>query len=556
MNETIGVKGGKNDRRRTIKIKEAKKKKIQEQDEELKQLEKEVGKQQVFTLIKALPIAVVGGAFKTMYDTAVGVKKIDKENANSNWRIKEYDTDNTTLQHGEDSNGKKVVVNSNGEKVVVSIDEKKSILDDILIVPKSKIVKSDGLSTDTNNIEELDDNKKEDKNNIDIKESPITNNSSSNNIVGVNSDYDNLIDSINIYTGDNLSEASKETLQKLKAKKILSEYDRQLKDVRYELRKLIFDYNVLADASNEVVLSEDAQIILDKLSDIINRIEILKDKIKITDLDKYDDNYIYTLVEGYLAEFKDQKLVKEIKDSPLYILISQKLDEIDSKKDDLNKKVDEKKEKLEEKEEKFDKLKEKYYNVERFSKEIIEFQKEQEALLRSIQEKVRNATSIEEKVKVEVEVMNRQSIRALRLLTLQMMLPGARMAAGITATTASYLYFIRNIARPKTVTNKYKVISVIDYSDEINNNIDLLDDAKGNLGKTSSQIEKMIKMINEEYSDYFDVVPECEELLNNLKRIKSNIDEKEYEMEKIKEQQLLLLEQNNKKVKARGEYKM
>ena len=76
------------------------------------------------------------------------------------------------------------------------------------------------------------------------------------------------------------------------------------------------------------------------------------------------------------------------------------------------------------------------------------------------------------------------------------------------------------------------------------------------LGRTSSQIDKMISMINTEYSDYFGVIPECDELLSNLKKIKNDIEEKEYEMEKVKEQQRLLLEKNNAKVLKRGEYTM
>ena len=134
MNETIGVKGGKNDRRRTIKIKEAQKKKLNEyvEEQKIKELEKEVRKQQVFTLLKTLPIAIAGGTFKTLYDTAVG-KPIDKEEVNSKWRIKEYDSDVSTLQHGEKPREKKIIVTPTGEKVVVYIDDdqKKSIFEDI-----------------------------------------------------------------------------------------------------------------------------------------------------------------------------------------------------------------------------------------------------------------------------------------------------------------------------------------------------------------------------------------------------------------------------------------
>lgn len=569
MNETIGVKGGKNDRRRSIKIKEAKKKKIevQEKDRELLELEKEVKKQQAFTLIKTLPIAVVGGTFKMFYDTAVGKGPSNKEEYNSNWKIKEYDSDNSTLQHGEKPKERKVVLTPDGQKVVVYIDagdDKKNILEDILILPKPEDVKIDEIPKTNENdvIEVLDDKKNNDKrkfvtSNINISSNISTNNSSNNDTIrnGFGGVGDVVVDNSSIDYSD-LSNVSSETLSKLKARKILDVYEKQLKDVRYELRHLVFDYNALIDAEDDIVLSSDAQIILDRLSDIISKIDELKKKIKIDNLDRYDDNYIYTLIEGYLDEFKNQQAVSGLKDSPLYLLISEKLDELDSKKNDLNKRVEQKKESLEEKEEVFEELRKKYSKLDRFNQEMYKFQAEQEELLKELHEKVRTAESVEEKIRYEVQYMNRQSRRTLRLLTLQMMFPGPRIARGLATTAASYLYFMNNIVRPRTVAKKYRVVKVIDYSSDIKNNISLVDDAMKTLGKTSSQIDKMISMINTEYSDYFGVIPECDELLSNLKKIKNDIEEKEYEMEKVKEQQRLLLEKNNAKVLKRGEYTM
>lgn len=565
MNETIGVKGGHNDRRRTIKIKESKKKKIKEteKDKELLELEQKVKKQQTITLIKTLPIALAGGTFKVLYDTATGKDPIDKEEYNSKWKVKEYDSDHTTLQHGEKPNEREVVVTPTGQKVVVYVDKdnKKNILEDILILPEPENVKGEGF-------EPVDDNKIEllDENSDNKKKKPVSETvNSSNENKKTDNFKKNSIDEIFVSGGysltdnmdfDSLSDVSKETLGKLKAKKILDVYEKQLKDVRYELRQLIFDYNALVKANDEAVLSSDAQIILDRLSDIISKIESLRDKIKIEDFDKYDDNYIYTLIEGYLAEFKDHKLVSELKDSPLYILISKKLDELDSKKTNLNKKVDEKKDELALKEEKFDELKEKYSKLDRFNKELVDFQREQEVLLKELREKVRTAESVEEKIRYEVQAMSAQSRRTLRLLTLQMMFPGPRIARGLAATTASYLYFVNNIIRPKTVARRYRTVKVIDYSKEIKSNISLLDDAINTLGKTSTQIDKMITMIKEEYSDYFGVIPECDELLHNLRKIKNDLEEKEYEMEKVKEEQRLLLEKNNAKVLKRGEFRM
>ncbi len=95
MDETIGVKGGKQDRIRTLKITKKSKKKLQELEEErqIKDLEKKIKKQQIYTLIKALPIAISGGFIKTIHDTAIGKKQKDKEEQNSKWRIKECDGD-------------------------------------------------------------------------------------------------------------------------------------------------------------------------------------------------------------------------------------------------------------------------------------------------------------------------------------------------------------------------------------------------------------------------------------------------------------------------------
>ena len=97
MNETIGVKGGHNDQIRTNKIKKRKKEKA-EKDEEL---EEEVKKQQKYTLLHAIPLVLVAGTIKVLYDVSTGKKKVDKQEVNSQWRIKEYDTDVTTISTQE-----------------------------------------------------------------------------------------------------------------------------------------------------------------------------------------------------------------------------------------------------------------------------------------------------------------------------------------------------------------------------------------------------------------------------------------------------------------------
>lgn len=578
MNETIGVKGGHNDYRRTLKIKEQQRKKIvqMEEEQELKELETRVKKQQKYVLIKTLPIVIVGQTLKTLYDTATERKDVDIEDVNSKWRIKEYGLDHTTESLQEKrareearkerlvGTQKVIVQMGDGRQVEVKLPEKseKNILDEINIF-KNPIVKKEKKDEKSKVVQEKNENVSSNKKSEEISdkqeiENPVREVIQEDILLPKTKAF--ISDDDRSYTSeiseDSLSKTARDKLSKLKARKIIDEYEKQLKDIRYDLRQLVFEYNILVDEADEAVVSEEMTIVLDKLSDVISRVDELKRKIAIEDLDKYDDNYIYTLVEDYLKEFKDKRLVSEIKDSPLYILIAEKLDELDTKKDSLSHKVEAKKEVLEEKEERFDILKEKFINIDKINKELLAFQNEQDSLLREIREKVKNATSVEEKIEVQVQAMNRQSKKLFRLLALSMLFPGARSAKSMAASAAAYLYFMNNIMKPKTTTRKYQVITVKDYSKDIEKSISAIDDASLLLGKTSKQIDKMISQINSDFADYFGIIKEADELISNLKKIKEEISEKEYEMEKIKEEQRIMLEKNNAKVKKIGTYEM
>ena len=523
MNETIGARGGKNDRRRVLRIKKKQQKKLQEmaQEEKLRELEKEVRKQQIYTLVKTLPIIVLGGTIKTITGGNKGSNSEDEKN----FIVSDYENGIPPKNDVET----KIVTTKEGNRIRVRVPKERNSIFDLISVSHE----SDGevvVEEDNKALVKPEASKKKDEKSVDL-EIPI--------------DY-----SFPLQLG------TQKKLHDLKSRKLIEEYERELKNIRYDLRQLVFKYNVLVDQENEVIMSDEVQDLIDKLNDIIKKIGDLKNKIKIEDLDKYDANYIYILIEGYLQEFKYGKTVKELKDSPLYILISEKLDELDKEKEKLNKRLEKKKEKFEEREEDFDHLKEKYYDVDRINNTLAKFQEEQEQLLAEIRDKVSKSMSVTERVEVEVEAMSLQSRKLLSLLTLQMFIPGVRSAKAFTMAAASYLYFINNVIKPKTKTRNIKVVTVRDYSSQIEHSIAAIDDATRLLGKTSKQIDKMIYEIKDRFKDYIGVVKECDELIANLQKIKDNLREKEYEMELVKEQQEKELERNNARVLKRGEYPM
>lgn len=537
MNETIGEKGGKNDRRRSMIIKREKKRKLQqlEQDRELTDLEKKVRKKQFFTLIKALPIVVSGGFIKAIYDTSRVEKddKVDLEEENSKWKIKEYDadiTDKTPIDFEVEKNKKRIIKTPTGGKVVVYIAQ-----DNIRQINYPEADKTP---------EEITDNDK--KSSVGAKF--LIQKEQKNN------DYDVTKDGVDDLDFLAISDDAREEIGRVRTRKIIDEYDKKLKDIRYELRHVIYEYNVLVTEDDKIVLTHDAEVILDKLSDVIEKIDELKSRIKIDNVELYNDNYIQDLIDGYLDEFKEKKVISEIKDSPLYIMLAEKLDELDSTKERFSQNVKTKKEALQAKEISFEKLKDKYYSIDSLNKQLAQFQKDQEKVLAEVREKVKNSMSETEKTMYEFQALNMEGHRLRRFMAFQMFMPGALFAKGLAASAATYLLFMRNIMRPKVVERKYKVINVEDYSDQIQGSIDSVNDAINSLDRTQKQIDKMLAEIMNKYKDYIGVVSECDDMIRNLRKIRGDLEEKEYEMDKIKYSQQLELEKNNAKVLKRGSY--
>ena len=150
--------------------------------------------------------------------------------------------------------------------------------------------------------------------------------------------------------------------------------------------------------------------------------------------------------------------------------------------------------------------------------------------------------------------MNNQTNRLLRFSALQLLIPGPRFIKGLVMATNMHRNFMRNIIKPKVKSTKYKIIEVNDYASEIKSSISGLENAIDLLNKTGKDIDSLIYELKEKYGEYSGVISEYDNMLNNLYKIKRDIFEKEYEMEKLKIQQEKQLEINNAKVLSRGTY--
>ena len=559
MNEAIGVKGGKRDRKRRIIITANQKKKIKEnykrkKQERIKKLEKEVKNLQLASFLVAVPISVAGTTVETLLNLreeqkeerlqakglqieeraqakALQTEELHQANklelGESAIYIEDYQSNDrkfTDYGYPKTIDGKEVV--SYPDKKIITIEKKE--------YPKVVEAKV-SLEENNKNITlketlEQPNKQQEERKKVEVKEQKQT-------IIPMPASKIETLEENNIF-------------QKITDKKIVAEYEEKLKDVKIELKKLIYEYNVLQQASEDLTDSKEAEEILYQLSIIIKKIEELKSKMKIDIKDLETDAYLTDIVDQYMDEFKNKNIVSEIKDSDLYIMIAEKLEEVTEKTGTLTNKVEDTKDKLELDESQFDKLKESYYNFENFNNQLIAFQSEQDFLLKDLEKKVSESTSITEQVQYRVQLMNRQNRRLLQMIALPMLIPGNRSARAIASATAAYLYFMRNLLNPRLRQQRYRIISVIDYSSEIEKNISKIEDAAISISKTSNKLEEMIRKIEVDFKDYMDTIPECRELLSNLNKLLSDLKEKEEELQKTKQEQEKLLETNNQKVKT------
>ena len=537
MNEAIGAKGGRRDRKRTIIITSENKKKLQEFNKKkkqmkLKKLEKEVRDIQIASFFVAMPVSIAGSALENLLN-------LNKENVSERETAKALQTEELHNQEKLELNEaatliEKSQIQDTKKQYPKTIDGKVIIPSTITITKAPTTVKTNESDKnifpevkDSPSEETIEDKKKVEVKEVTQKEIPIPSINIPRKKIGI----------------------SKE-LEHYQEQEILKKYETKLKDIRQELKNLVYEYNVLEKETHNLYESKEAENILYQLSIIIKKVEELKRKLKTEIKGLENEPYLDYLIDNYMEEFKNKNLVDEIKDSDLYILISDKIEEAEVQTNKLSTGVNKRKDDLEIDEKKFANLKENYYDFENFNNQLISLQYEQDAILKDLEQKINDSVSITEKVTYNFRMLNKQSKRLLSLLAVPMMIPGNRSAKAMATATAAYLLFMRNLLNPRTKRQHYRIIEVTDYSKEVERGISKIEEATNLISKTSNKLETVIKNIEKNYKEYIDNVPEYKDLLSNLKQILEDFKIKEEELEKTKQQQEELLEKNNHKVRT------
>ena len=489
MDNNRGIKSLQRDRKRIIILTNKQKKKLEEinkkNDEELKKLEKKVRQLQIITFIKTVPLIIVGAIFKSTANTI-----------------------------------------------------------DNLITPTKK----DLMATDKN--KDIEDK--------EVIEEKIANNEKNSNITYNNTNDFYTIPDPTYYKEKENEKLEEKELENVKDKKLIKHYEEKLKEKRVEIKLLAASIPLSVGTD---IYYEKADEIYKKINIVLSKLNDLEQKIKV-DGNLYDDNYINYLVDSYTKEFDDGRLVAEIKNSELYRDISIKIEQLEEEKAKIKRLVSEKQKDLDSEEIINNETETTSYNINTTSKypeeeKIIEeapeetdnfsfddekkeydkFLDQQEHIKIEEEREEAKARSEIENYKLRIAAIKKQCESLKRMITKRSLIkPTVRNAKLITVTVLASIYNMRNILRNKKFRRRRKRLTRIEYTKAIENDPNEISNVSNLINKSYQQIDALISEIKTKFSSFNAI--EYQSLISDLEEIKRILEEREYEIERVRKKQV------------------
>lgn len=489
MDNNRGIKSLQRDRKRIIILTKKQKKKLEEinekNDEELKKLEKKVRQLQIINFIKTVPLIIVGAIFKSTANTI-----------------------------------------------------------DNLITPTNK----DLTATDKN--KDIEDK--------EVIEEKIANNEKNSNITYNNTNDFYTIPDPTYYKEKENEKLEDKELENVKDKKLIKHYEEKLKEKRVEIKLLAASIPLSVGTD---IYYEKADEIYKKINIVLSKLNDLEQKIKV-DGNLYDDNYINYLVDSYTKEFDDGRLVAEIKNSELYRDISIKIEQLEEEKAKIKRLVSEKQKDLDSEEIINNETETNSYNINTTSKypeeeKIIEeapeetdnfsfddekkeydkFLDQQEHIkIEEEREEAKTRSEIEN-YKLRIAAIKKQCESLKRMITKRSLVkPTVRNAKLITVTVLASIYNMRNILRNKKFRRRRKRLTRIEYTKAIENDPNEISNVSILINKSYQQIDALISEIKTKFSSFNAI--EYQSLISDLEEIKRILEEREYEIERVRKRQV------------------
>lgn len=342
-------------------------------------------------------------------------------------------------------------------------------------------------------------------------------------------------------------------------KEIIHVLDENIKDIQYDLKKLDSEVYTIKKKMNQEIQQEEVEELELEIENLIIKIETLKKEMeslkKTFALDfpvEVPDNYLIYLVDEYKdKQIERDYLEKRLNENKEYLSLVEQIILIEKERDTLSEKVKEKKDKLELNEEEIQKLNEEVISLEDSFKDLEKLMETQEKILKELESKVNDTVHITERVEFISRTIEHSIIDLFLLMaTLKhnLSLKGNALAAVQAAIT---LDFILKLTTPIEERVKVKENDLVDYKNTITNSIMDVDKLNTIVDQNIESIIGIRHTFLQDYKEY-SYLDSYQNALKKLEELENNMKDRKGQITRIGKDMERQLEKNEAKVKQYG----
>jgi len=357
---------------------------------------------------------------------------------------------------------------------------------------------------------------------------------------------------------ESISKSQKEREEILELK-IVNELERLLKENRYKLKKLYTELDMIQKEKDSIYETRDTEQAIEEIERLLVYLEQIKRELEVIsksyNLDhifELKDSYFTDLVEEYKNYVKDQQAmddtIKDLKRSEEYTDLMKRILEFERMQEELSLDLEDKRKEFEERDLNFESLQDEYLDLEKVSKEIESLIQDSEKYLAEIERKVSEAVEVTKRTEIKLHYAMGVLTRVLLLFALLKMNPKPKANLITAVETIVAVNLIHKLLTP---TREEKTITEYHYNDYhsmITNALGDIDSIDHLVRKGIKQIQDLKKTFESEFSSYESIFPEYKDLIGSIEQMEKDLLEREENMHHIKDEMRSQLNKSNEKV--------
>lgn len=325
------------------------------------------------------------------------------------------------------------------------------------------------------------------------------------------------------------NEYEKEKITSLENYKILEEYENKLISSKKELTELLKENEILNKITKEKNIDtniKETKKINEKLDILLNKVSHLKDKLEKEEYKNIKDNYIYNQIQDYIKEFNEGKENLAIKYSSIYIELSKKIKYIENNNKKIKTKHQDKKKNIDK-----DLLKQEQETQKLTDEnEVLDYLYNK--IIKNTNDYKKDLDNIKDITQSKLKYTKNLTNTLILILGINLFLPATQEMKKTLTLIILGVMLLKGMNKNKNGIVDLEKIEKI--KEKIDDNIYELDDLQNKIEITSKNIKEIENDLLDKYDEYKNI-PEYEEILDNIIKIKISLKEKQYDIKQEKQ---------------------